>query len=166
MKNRKSNLLLFFTLFLVFSLSQAFAEEAGIVTLMANINANNTKNDMQISVVNLDTKEVVQKEEVSTNFFSSLSINSRYMVYFKKTGHPAMRMIVDTHTKNIANYRIHFSINLINLTSNLETGISIPVGTLLFDDVSSNFILQPSASSNCNRVAITSAGIDNGIVKF
>lgn len=166
MKNRNNTLLLFFLLFLVFFVSQAFAEATGSVTLQAQIEANNENSDMQISVIEMTTKEVVQREEVSTKFYASLSINSRYIVYFKKAGHPAIRMIVDTHTNMAANYCINFSLNLKNLNPSFETGISIPVGTMKFDDVTSHFVLQPSGSSNCNRVAITSCGIENGMAKF
>jgi len=166
MKSRNNTLLLFFLLFLVFFVSQAFAEEAGRVTLQAQIDANNQNSDMQISVINADTKDVVQREEVSNQFISSLSINSRYIVYFKKAGHPAIRMIVDTHTNIVANYCINFSLDLKNLNPSFETGISIPVGTLKFDDMTSHFVLQPSVSTNSNLVAITSCGIENGLARF
>ena len=106
MKNRNNTFLLFFLLFLVFFVSQAFAEGIGSVTLQVQIDANNQNSDMQISIIDLETKDVIQREEVSTQFFSSLSINARYIVYFKKTGHPAIRMIVDTHTDVVANYCI------------------------------------------------------------
>lgn len=166
MKKQNNTLLIFFLVFLVFFVSQAFAETTGRVTLLAQIDACNSNQDMKISVIDLATKEVIQREEVSTDFFSSLSINSRYLVYFKKEGHPAMRMIVDTNTDVIANYSVNFSLNLKNLTSNMETGISISVGTLKFDNSKANFILQPSESSNFSRVEITTSRIDNDIAKF
>jgi len=157
---KTANAILF--LFLTFFVTQAKAESPGRVILVAQIEANNDLKNMQISVIDLSTKAVVQREDVSTRFFSSLPINGRYSLYFKKAGHPAIRMIVDTHIPNSQNYCVHFSLNLKNLNSNLETGISISAGTLKMDHSDSGFILQQSGGSNCNRVVITSCRTDTG----
>lgn len=147
-------------------MTESIAQGSGKVMLRADINALNSNKDMQVSVIDLTTKDVIQRDEVSNRFFSTLPLDGRFMVYFKKSGHPSTRMIVDTHNVNAASYHICFSLNLKNLSSEMETGISMSIGTLKFNQGLSNFEFHSATETTAGLMAVTYSGLDRGIAEF
>jgi hypothetical protein len=162
MKSRK----LLLAIAIVFSSFSTFAQGSGKVNLRADIQTTNEKRDMQISVIDLASKDLLKREEVSNRFFYSLPLNGRYMLHFKKEGHPTARLIVDTNSPNDLSYNVHFAINLQNLESSMETGISISAGTIGYDSASNGFVLTAPESGKATLAAITYSNLASEIVKF
>jgi len=135
-----------FLFIIAFYTIQSNAQGSGKVTLRADIKTNNETQFLHVSVVDLCTKIVIQREEVKNSFFASLPLGGKFMLYFKKQGHPSARLLVDTTTDKDDYYFIHFSMDLITSHPELETGISNSVGTLKFNPISSNFQLEAPSS--------------------
>ncbi|MBI3135212.1 MAG: hypothetical protein HYZ14_11110 [Bacteroidetes bacterium] len=162
MKSRK-----FFMAFaMAFSSLIASAQGSGKVNLRADILTANEQQNMQVSVINLASKDLLQREEVSTRFFYALPLDGRYMLHFKKEGHPATRLIVDTNTPYDISYNVHFALDLKNLDPTMETGISLSAGTIVFDEVSGGFVLRAPESGKATLAAITYSAAASEVAKF
>ena len=157
---------IFFFMFLLLTTAGVKAQGSGKVFLKANIETSDNARDLQVSVIDLVTKTVVQREAVSNQFFSSLETNGRYMLYFKKIGHPSARMIVDTKVDGSENYYVHFAVNLRTTGSDMESGISVSAGTLKFDLALAAFIIENPAVAKAGLVTLTSTGTGTGVAKF
>lgn len=145
----------------------ALAQGSGKVMLKADISTADTKEDVQISVIDLASKAILQKEEVATRFFADIPLNGRYMIYFKKVGHPSARLIVDTNVEAYANYHVHLKLNLSHTNEALETGLSTSLGILNFDKSLASFQLQASSVNASNMAQITYSGTSSSeAVKF
>ncbi|MBL7899185.1 MAG: hypothetical protein JNJ99_11680 [Crocinitomicaceae bacterium] len=132
-----------------------FAQGSGKANLRADIETLNDLRDMQISVIDLASKDVLKREEVSNRFFYSLPLNGKYMLHFKKAGHPTTRLIVHTNAPEAPGYNIHFKLNLKNPQPYMESGISISAGTISFNEASGSFELKEPESGNASLCAIT-----------
>lgn len=124
---------------LVMSSFGSFAQGSGKVTLKAEIESENEKRNLQISVIDLSTKELVQRDVVSNVYFCILPLNHKYMIHFKKEGHPTSRLILNTEAPGDVSYFIHMALKLQNFESETETGISQATGTLAFNSETQNF---------------------------
>jgi hypothetical protein len=155
-----------FTIFMLINMTAVKAQGSGKVFLKADIETNNHNKDVQVSVIDLITHKVFQKEEVSDQFFSAVPTQGRYMLYFKKVGHPSARMIIDTNVSTDDTYYVHFSLNLKNTSADLETGISVSAGTIKYDETQSGFVIEQPMASKAGLVTLTSSGTDAGLAKF
>lgn len=155
-----------FISFLLLSLTGAKAQGSGKVFLKANIETSDDHKDLQVSVIDMVTRTVVQREDVSNRFFSSLATNGRYMLYFKKMGHPSARMIIDTHVETDDTYYMNLALNLKSTGPEMETGISFSAGTLKFDLTKSTFIIENPTASKAGLLTLTASGTGTGVAKF
>lgn len=144
----------------------AMAQGSGKVNLRAEILTMNDHSDMQVSVVDLASKDVLQREQVATHFFYSLPLDGRFMLHFKKEGHPTTRLIIDTNAPDDFSYNLHVALNLKNPDASMETGISISAGTISFDETLGGFKHQAPESGKANLAAITYTGLATEVVKF
>jgi len=151
---------------IAFSAVGTFAQGSGKVNLRADIETMNENRDMQVSVIDLASKDLLQREEVSNHFFYSLPLDGRFMIHFQKEGHPTARLIVDTNVPDEQGYNIHFAINLKDPQSAMETGISIAAGTLNYNAVTKGFVLTAPESGKADLAAITYTGLASEVVKF
>ena len=158
----------FYLVILLFIFSgMALAQGSGKVMLKADIESSDDKQDVKISVIDLVSKDVLKKEEVTNKFFADIDLNGRYMIYFKKFGHPSARLIVDTNVDTYANYYVHLKLNLMDSDSELETGLSTSLGILSFDKNQAKFQLQPSNLKAASMAQITFSGATSSeAVKF
>jgi hypothetical protein len=156
----------FFMIFLLINLTALKAQGSGKVFLKVNIETNNHNKDIRVSVIDLITHHVFQEEEVSDQFFSAVPTQGRYMLYFKKVGHPSARMIIDTKVSEEDNYYVHFSLNLTHTGTDVETGISVSAGTIKYDETRLGFIIEQPMASEAGLVTLTSTGKDAGLAKF
>lgn len=132
----------------------SIGQGSGKVTLKAEIESANDKRDLQISVLNLATKDLLQRDVVSNLYFCTLPLNTRYMIHFQKAGHPATRLIIDTNAPAEMCYHLNFSLKLNNNTSEMETGISASAGKISFDESTGSFGLTQEGASGAGMLAL------------
>lgn len=144
----------------------AYAQGSGKVNLRATIETSDDLANMQVSVIDLASKDLMQREDVSSRFFYSLPTSGRYMLHFKKEGHPATRLVIDTNTPVDGIYNLHFNLNLANLQENMETGISLSAGTISFDEVLNQFTLKAPQSGKATLAAVTYSAPASEIARF
>lgn len=151
---------------LMFGALISTAQGSGKVNLKADIESGNDKADLQISIIDIATKDLIKRDLVSDLYFCTLPLNSKYMVHFKKEGHPATRLIVDTNAPLEVSYFLNFKLTLNNSASDLETGISQSVGKIAFDSSTGNFGLFQEGASAAHFLTLTYASNEPATAKF
>lgn len=168
--DKNNNLMKFKTTILALAIiSGAFsahAQGSGKVTLKAEIESANEKRDLQISVLDLATKDLVQRDVVSNLYHCTLPLNQRYMLHFQKEGHPATRLIIDTNTPVEMSYFLNIHLKLNNSGSEMETGISVSAGKIIFDEAKGNFDLAQDGATGARMLALTYTSAAPVIAKF
>lgn len=162
MKTKKTIL----ALVIIFSTLTAVAQGSGKVTLKAEIESADEKRDLQISVIDLVTKNLVQRETVSNMYFCTLPLNGKYMFHFKKDGYPALRMTFDTQAPDEMAYSLNIKLNIDNSKNNIEPGLSQSLGRISFNTVSGNFSLDQEGSGAAGLLAMTHSASAPLIAKF
>lgn len=156
----------FLALALIFGAISSSAQGSGKVTLKADIESANEKRDLQISVLDLSTRDLVQRDIVSNLYHCTLPLNQRFMLHFQKEGHPATRLIVDTNAPIEMSYFLNISLKLNNSESEMETGISVSAGKIIFNETKGNFDLAQEDSSGARMLALTYTSATPALAKF
>lgn len=168
--DKNNNLMKFKTTVLALALTigafSAQAQGSGKVTLKADIESANEKSDLQISVLDLATKDLVQRDVVSNLYHCTLPLNQRYMLHFQKEGHPATRLIIDTNTPVEMSYFLNIHLKLNNSESAMETGISVSAGKIMFDESKGNFDLSQDGATGARMLALTYTSAAPIVAKF
>jgi hypothetical protein len=150
----------------IFGAIYSNAQGSGKVTLKADIESANEKRDLQISVLDLTTKDLVQRDVVSNLYHCTLPLNQRYMLHFQKEGHPATRLIIDTKTPVEMSYFLNLSLKLNNSESAMETGISVSAGKIIFNEAKGNFDLVQEGTTGARMLALTYTSAAPLVAKF
>ncbi len=151
---------------LIIGAFHALAQGSGKVTLKAEIESANEKKDLQISVLDLATKDLVQRDVVSNLYHCTLPLNQRYMLHFQKEGHPATRLIVDTNTPVEMSYFLNIHLKLNNSESEMETGISVSAGKIVFNATTGNFDLAQESAAGARMLALSYTASAPVIAKY
>jgi hypothetical protein len=151
---------------LIFGAFSAHAQGSGKVTLKADIESANEKHDLQISLLDLATKELIQRDVVSNLYHCTLPLNQRYMLHFQKEGHPVTRLIIDTNAPVEMSYFLNIHLKLNNSESAMETGISVSAGKIIFDEAKGNFDLAQEGAAGAQMMALTYTASAPTIAKY
>ena len=127
---------------MLFAGSHVIAQGSGKVTLSADIESIEPVHGIQVTILDMNTKEIIQRTEINSRLYCILALENRYMIYFKKTGLPSARIAVDTRNADVADHNMHVKINLSEESILAEGSISQSAGELTFNSVSGLFTLQ------------------------
>lgn len=144
----------------------SFGQGSGKVQLHGKIETFDQLKNMQVSVLDLASHEVIDRQEIVNNFWCTLPLQGRYMVYFKKESHPTTRLILDTHVPTDNFYFVQFDLNLTQDEESMQTGISLAAGTLKFDTEKGAFTHELSETATAGLIAISHQITGEEVARF
>lgn len=161
-----TNRYLFITLFLFSFVFTAAGQGQGKLTINADLSSiANYDPEIEVSVINLATNREMIRKSVNEDFEYTFPLNGKFMLYFRKEGTSATRLMLDTHTFMSGYYTFSFDLTVGNSARGNEVA-ALPIGTIKFDRASTRFGYKAANLLAVQPLQVVSTIRESDVVKF